>query len=471
MRKIICYALCLITFATPSYAAVDPFTWAMAGSVALHTSVIGLIARYKTANGDTKPTSTGGAAMQSTVVWVELVDLVPTVMTKVETSSVSYSDLKNSLLGDSLSTPLSSAFFAISNNYSGVSNGGAEPTNTMPVGSVVYSSVLARSVLTTSTPNHQYQWGASTAEACSIPQPPYTDSSTSEYFQTSQYWGGAAPTYSTYLCHLYKVNIDSSSNPVPVAKTQAETITALPAAMSTPEQKAAVATKIIASEALLTSDCGGAVWSNGDYVSISDCTPSVNPPNAITLQQQTLAEGASSALGLYNTASNNYTSSPTSGNATALNNARTNYNNAANALNNSLGSSGISPAAQVIAPTTTTPVSPSGNTPPSDPSSAPYGTAQSSTFGNYSGSGSFNVGSRFKSFFDQMKTTAVFSLPNQFSSSIPQGGTSTMSFNGGRFGNQTFDFSTFSGLFVVVKSLFLVVCSWVALKIITKGGA
>lgn len=82
-----------------------------------------------------------------------------------------------------------------------------------------------------------------------------------------------------------------------------------------------------------------------------------------------------------------------------------------------------------------------------------------------------NFGTRFKQFFDQMKSTAVFSLPNQFLSGLPTGGTSTMSFNGGRFGQHTFDFSNLSMLWNSLKGLFLVVFGWYSVKIVSlKGG-
>lgn len=84
----------------------------------------------------------------------------------------------------------------------------------------------------------------------------------------------------------------------------------------------------------------------------------------------------------------------------------------------------------------------------------------------------FDLGNRFKTFFDEMKTTAVFSLPNEFLTNIPNSSETSISFNGGRFGVQTFDFATFSSLWNGLKAVILVAFGWFAIRIaVLKGGS
>lgn len=84
----------------------------------------------------------------------------------------------------------------------------------------------------------------------------------------------------------------------------------------------------------------------------------------------------------------------------------------------------------------------------------------------------FDLGKRFKTFFDEMKTTAVFSLPNEFLTNIPSSSETSISFNGGRFGVQTFDFATFSSLWNGLKAVILVAFGWFAIRIaVLKGGS
>lgn len=82
-----------------------------------------------------------------------------------------------------------------------------------------------------------------------------------------------------------------------------------------------------------------------------------------------------------------------------------------------------------------------------------------------------SLGNRFRAFFDQMRTTALFSLPNQFLSGLPSGGSSVISFSAGRFGDHTFDFSLFSSLWTTLKTIILVLFAWLGVRIVTlKGG-
>lgn len=83
----------------------------------------------------------------------------------------------------------------------------------------------------------------------------------------------------------------------------------------------------------------------------------------------------------------------------------------------------------------------------------------------------FNFGARFRTFFDAMKSTALFSLPNQFLGNIPSSSTSSMTIEGGRFGQFSYDFAQFNSVFLVVKSILLVLFSWVSARIVMlKGG-
>lgn len=84
----------------------------------------------------------------------------------------------------------------------------------------------------------------------------------------------------------------------------------------------------------------------------------------------------------------------------------------------------------------------------------------------------FDLGNRFKTFFDEMKTTAVFSLPNEFLTNIPDSSETSISFDGGRFGVQTFDFATFATLWSGLKAVILVAFGWFAIRIaVLKGGS
>ncbi len=83
----------------------------------------------------------------------------------------------------------------------------------------------------------------------------------------------------------------------------------------------------------------------------------------------------------------------------------------------------------------------------------------------------FDLGNRFKTFFDQMRSTAVFSLPNQFLTNIPAGSTSSISFDGGRYGQHSFDFASLDSTWQTIKTIVLVVFGWLSIRIaVLKGG-
>lgn len=82
-----------------------------------------------------------------------------------------------------------------------------------------------------------------------------------------------------------------------------------------------------------------------------------------------------------------------------------------------------------------------------------------------------SIGARFTSFTNTIKGTSLWSVPNALSAGFPAGGNPVISFNGGVYGQHSYDFSTWgSGIFNVIKGIVLVICSWVAIRIVTKGG-
>lgn len=82
-----------------------------------------------------------------------------------------------------------------------------------------------------------------------------------------------------------------------------------------------------------------------------------------------------------------------------------------------------------------------------------------------------SLGLRFQSFVTDMKNTAVFSLPNQFLGNIPSSSNSVMTFNGGRYGQHSFDFASLSLLWIALKTVVLVMFGWFSIRIVSlKGG-
>ena len=90
----------------------------------------------------------------------------------------------------------------------------------------------------------------------------------------------------------------------------------------------------------------------------------------------------------------------------------------------------------------------------------------------YGDSNVFDFGQRFQTFFNEMRQTAVFSLPNQFLTSIPNSSTSVITFSGGRFGTHSFDFASLSAVWIGLKAVILVIFGWLSIRIaILKGGS
>ncbi|CAH2032104.1 hypothetical protein [Trichlorobacter ammonificans] len=89
----------------------------------------------------------------------------------------------------------------------------------------------------------------------------------------------------------------------------------------------------------------------------------------------------------------------------------------------------------------------------------------------YGDGSNFDLGVRFNQFVVDMKATSLFSLPNQFFSGIPSGGDPSVSFDGGRFGHHTFDFSTLFSAFTVLRSVVFICFGWLSIRIVAlKGG-
>ena len=75
---------------------------------------------------------------------------------------------------------------------------------------------------------------------------------------------------------------------------------------------------------------------------------------------------------------------------------------------------------------------------------------------------------RTSDFLDNMKTTGIFSLPDQLSSSIPSGGSSVMTIEGGEtYGVHAIDFADYSSAIVILRSLFNLAGMIIAIRIVT----
>lgn len=83
-----------------------------------------------------------------------------------------------------------------------------------------------------------------------------------------------------------------------------------------------------------------------------------------------------------------------------------------------------------------------------------------------------NYKDEFNTFVTNMKSTPLYGLLGSFFNSVPIQGTSIISFNGGKYGHHTFDFATWSSVFLVLKALVLIIFASLSLKIIfLKGGS
>ena len=76
-------------------------------------------------------------------------------------------------------------------------------------------------------------------------------------------------------------------------------------------------------------------------------------------------------------------------------------------------------------------------------------------------------GNRLAKFMSDLKGTSLFSLPTSILSNIPGSGTSAISFDGGEFGQQSFDFAAFSNQLMIIRSVLLLCFSLLAIRIVT----
>ncbi|BCO08817.1 hypothetical protein GF1_11930 [Desulfolithobacter dissulfuricans] len=93
-------------------------------------------------------------------------------------------------------------------------------------------------------------------------------------------------------------------------------------------------------------------------------------------------------------------------------------------------------------------------TPPADPQ--PYDVGQE-----------FDFVSRTNDFIDQMKSTGLFSLPGQISQNIPTGGESVMTIEAGQYGTHDFNFADWGNALAVLRTVCLIVFSWIGIRIVT----
>lgn len=78
----------------------------------------------------------------------------------------------------------------------------------------------------------------------------------------------------------------------------------------------------------------------------------------------------------------------------------------------------------------------------------------------------------FATFQTNMESTPLYGLLGSFFGNVPHEGTSIIAFNGGRYGQHTVDFASWSSVFRVLKALVLIIFASLSLKIIfLKGGS
>lgn len=78
----------------------------------------------------------------------------------------------------------------------------------------------------------------------------------------------------------------------------------------------------------------------------------------------------------------------------------------------------------------------------------------------------------FSDFTNNMKTTSLYGLMGSFFTSVPNSGSSIVSFDGGVYGSHSYDFSSWSSIMSVIKAFVLITFAAISLKIIfLKGGS
>lgn len=87
------------------------------------------------------------------------------------------------------------------------------------------------------------------------------------------------------------------------------------------------------------------------------------------------------------------------------------------------------------------------------------------------GEGETDFAGRFQQFFENMKGSALFSLPGILIGSMPScSGTSAMTINCGRFGTHNFDFANYSAVYSVLKIILLIITGFYCSRILFRGG-
>ncbi len=78
----------------------------------------------------------------------------------------------------------------------------------------------------------------------------------------------------------------------------------------------------------------------------------------------------------------------------------------------------------------------------------------------------------FNSFVSDVKATPLYGLMGGFFSGVPTSAVSVVSFNGGRYGTHSYDFSSWGSILTVIKALVLIIFAAMSMKIIfLKGGS
>lgn len=78
-----------------------------------------------------------------------------------------------------------------------------------------------------------------------------------------------------------------------------------------------------------------------------------------------------------------------------------------------------------------------------------------------------NLATQFNSFMTSLKATGLFSLSGALFGGMPSGGASSISFNGGVYGQHEYDFAVrWSGILATIKALILCLMSYVAVRIV-----
>ncbi|MHB1014364.1 MAG: hypothetical protein ACYC2W_03670 [Desulfurivibrionaceae bacterium] len=114
---------------------------------------------------------------------------------------------------------------------------------------------------------------------------------------------------------------------------------------------------------------------------------------------------------------------------------------------------------------------PAGSDPTAPPPSDVYGPGYTPGFNNYpyspqDGPGAVAFGNRFSQFMADLKGSSLFSLPTSILGNIPGSGTSAISFDGGEFGQQSFDFASFSNQLMIIRSVLLLCFALLSIRIV-----